>query len=103
MVLTNVITPRLGLRPQYWWPGLGVVGGFVTGIGMAGPGFGVLALESFRYFWVKVTTARYISTTVAMLMLMLPLPTITSTFTSTFIHTHTLSDPYLVDTSCSTS
>jgi len=50
-VLTNVITPRLGLRPQYWWPGLGVVGGFV--IGMAGPGFGVLALESFRYFWVK--------------------------------------------------
>jgi len=46
-VLTNVITPRLGLRPQYWWPGLGVVGGFVTGIGMAGPGFGVLARKVF--------------------------------------------------------
>jgi len=46
-VLINVITPRLGLRPQYWWPGLGVVGGFVIGIGMAGPGFGVLARKAF--------------------------------------------------------
>jgi len=46
-VLTNVITPRLGLRPQYWWPKLGVVGGFVIGIGMAGPGFGVLARKAF--------------------------------------------------------
>jgi len=41
--LTNVITPRLGLRSQHWWPGLGVVGGFVIGIGMAGPGLGALA------------------------------------------------------------
>ena len=46
-MLTNVITPRLGLKPQYWWPGLGVVGGFVTGIGVAGSGFGVLARRFF--------------------------------------------------------
>jgi len=40
-----MVTPRL--RLQYWWPGLGVVGGFVIGIGMAGPGFGVLARKAF--------------------------------------------------------
>jgi len=64
------LPPSLELGPQSSWPGLGVVRGFVIGIGMAGPGFGVLAREAFVTSGSKVTAARFISPTATILLML---------------------------------